>query len=116
MVIEGESFSDALNKAFGDMARNIVGSTSFFLPFFLMALLAASTSRKSTTVRGVALLFTFSVVFSALSFVGHMFHRQAIQEEAWTAAALTLGFFAMALWFMLPLALLGRWLLIRKFI
>lgn len=82
---------EALTEAISLAAAQPTGSLMLFAPFALLGWMAASLAAKKTLVAGLFLFAGGVTVLGLVYFGGHVGAEQAIQDRAWTAAALAVG-------------------------
>lgn len=113
--VGGQTLGEALREHFFYAAVQLPATFIILLPFLILAFMAASTSRRSGVAKGVALLVVFLAVLSGLRFYAYQGAQSALQQDAYTAAALSDGLLAIAAWVLLLVAFLAHLILIMFF-
>jgi len=71
---------------------SVIGAFFLFVPFAVIAWLAAAVDEKTSRKKSAAFFAVFVCVLTALYFRGYWSYETAMLHRSWTAAALSLSF------------------------
>lgn len=91
MWIAGESFAPAIEEHLRYAISSWVGTTFLLAPFLIVSWISAAFQKRGRT-RAAPLIFTVGLIpLIYFYFEGYQAAQQALADEHWTAAALSIG-------------------------
>ncbi len=91
MTIAGDTFRDAVGGHLHWASLTVVGAVLLFMPFGGAALICRAANKRAKTRSAIALFLVALVALAYFYFSGFQASQQAMLDERWTAATLSIG-------------------------